>query len=109
MCVQFIFKPATYDEEFHRLDDLIDQYARSLPGFVKTETWAASATGLVNAVYYFRDQKSVALLARYPEHREAKGQVHRWYDGYRIIVSEIKATYGDRRLPDHAAKPEKPL
>jgi len=26
--------------------------------------------------------------------------VQRWYDGYRIVVSEITATYGDDRLPD---------
>jgi aminoglycoside phosphotransferase (APT) family kinase protein len=100
ICIQFIFKPGTYDDEFHRLDDLIDRYARSLPGFVKTETWNAPQTGMVNAVYYFGDKKSVALLARYPEHRQARGQVHRWYDGYRIVVSEVTATYGDARLPD---------
>jgi len=25
--------------------------------------------------------------------------VRRWYDGYRIVISEVKATYGDGRLP----------
>ena len=44
------------------------------------------------------DQKALAQLARYPQHREAKGQVQRWYNGYRILVTEIKATYGDGRL-----------
>ena len=38
-------------------------------------------------------------VAHYPHHREAKGQVRRWYDGYRIVISEVKATYGDGRLP----------
>lgn len=33
--------------------------------------------------------------ARFPEHRDAKGHVRRWYDGYRVVVSEIKAQYGD--------------
>jgi len=99
MCCQFIFKPGTYDDDFHRLDGEIDRYARSLPGFHKIETWQAPATGMVNAIYYFDDRKSVALLARYPQHREAKGQVRRWYDGYRIVISEVKATYGDGRLP----------
>jgi len=55
---------------------------------------------VVNAIYYFADKNSVAQLARFPRHREAKGQVQRWYDGYRIVVSEITATYGDDRLPD---------
>ena len=31
ICVQFIFKPGTYDEDFHRLDGQIDDYARTLP------------------------------------------------------------------------------
>lgn len=54
---------------------------------------------MVNAMYYFTDRKSVAQLGRFPTHREAKGQVHRWYDGYRIVVSGVRATYGDGRLP----------
>ena len=37
-----------------------------------------------------------------PEHREAKGQVRRWYDGYRIVVSEVTAIYGDGRLDQPA-------
>jgi hypothetical protein len=98
ICCQFIFKPAAYDDEFHRLDDQIDLHARGLPGFVKLEKWEAPEAGVVNAVYYFNDQKSVARLARFPQHREAKGKVHRWYDGYRIVVSEVTATYGDGRL-----------
>jgi hypothetical protein len=100
ICCQFIFKPSTYDDDFHRLDAQIDEYARSLTGFEKVETWHAPESGVVNAIYYFSDKAAVAQLARFPHHREAKGQVHRWYDGYRIIVSEITATYGDDRLSD---------
>lgn len=98
ICCQFIFKPGTYDEEFHRLDGLIDEYARALAGFIKTEKYLSPDGQVVNAVYYFADQESVAQLARFPQHREAKGQVQRWYDGYRIVVSEVTATYGDGRL-----------
>lgn len=25
--------------------------------------------------------------------------MHRWYDGYRIVVSEVKATNGDQGCP----------
>ena len=99
ICVQFIFKPGTYDDDFHRLDSQIDQYARSLPGFKKVETWQSSDGEIVNAVYYFEDRESLAQLSKFPLHREAQGQVSRWYDGYRIVVGEITATYGDGRLP----------
>ena len=98
ICCQFIFKPAAYDDEFHRLDEQIDRYARSLPGFEKLEKWEEPKSGVVNAIYYFTHQKSVVLLARFPQHREAKEKVHRWYDGYRIVISEVTATYGDGRL-----------
>ena len=99
ICCQFIFRPGTYDDDFHRLDREIEEFARSLPGFVRVETWTAPAEGMVNAIYYFTDTASVSRLARFPRHLEAKDQVHRWYDGYRIVVSEVTSTYGDDRLP----------
>lgn len=98
ICVQFIFKPGEYDEEFHRLDGEIDAFARSLPGFEKVEVWQSADGVLVNAIYYFADKASLAQLSRFPQHLEAKGQVQRWYDGYSIVVSEITTTYGDGRL-----------
>jgi hypothetical protein len=99
ICAQFIFQPGTYDDDFHRLDGQIDEYARSLPGFVKVETWYSADKKIVNAVYYFEDTKSLKQLSKFPVHREAQDQVNRWYDGYRIVVSDITATYGDDRLP----------
>ena len=98
ICAQFIFTPGTYDDDFHRLDRQIDEYARGLPGFVRSETWEARATGETNAIYYFEDKAALAALARFPQHREAKGEVARWYQAYRIVLSEVTATYGDRGL-----------
>ena len=101
---QFIFKPGTYDDDFHRLDGEIDAYARSLPGFLAVETWYSEDKTVVNASYYFEDRDSVRSLSRFPQHREAKGQYQRWYNGYQIVVSEISASYGDKRLP-HVTQP----
>lgn len=98
ICVQFIFKPGTYDDDFHRLDGQIDEYARSQPGFDHVELWQTTDGEIVNAVYYFTDRRALAALSRFPQHLQAKQQVSRWYDGYRIIVSDITATYGDGRL-----------
>lgn len=99
ICCQFIFKPGTYDDDFHRLDTEIDDYARSLPGFHRVEKWLSPEGDVVNAMYYFADRTSLRMLGRLTQHREAKGQVARWYDGYRIVVSDVSATYGDGRLP----------
>ena len=73
--------------------------ASGLPGFDRVEKWLSPEGDVVNAMYYFADRQSVAMLGRFPQHREAKGQVARWYDGYRIVVSDVRATYGDGRLP----------
>ena len=98
ICVQFIFKPGTYDDDFHRLDGQIDELARALPGFDRVETWQSADAETANAVYYFTDRQALTRLSSFPQHLEAKDQVHRWYDGYRIVISEITATYGDGRL-----------
>lgn len=98
MCCSFVFKPGNYDDDFHRLDGQIDAFARALPGFVKVETWNSPDGSVVNAMYFFEDKASVSALANFETHREAKGQVARWYDGYRVVVSEVTATYGDGRL-----------
>ena len=72
ICCQFIFKPGTYDEDFHRLDGQIDEFARALPGFERTETWFSEDRSVVNAVYYFADLQSVRELARFPQHRDPR-------------------------------------
>lgn len=107
ICCQFIFRPGTYDDDFYRLDQEIDAYARSLAGFDRVEKWLSPEGDVFNAIYYFTDRKSVAQLGRLPQHHEAKGQVHRWYDGYRIVVSDVRAIYGDGQLlaPPSAPRP----
>jgi hypothetical protein len=95
---QFIFQPGEYDEDFHRLDGQIDAFARALPGFVRSQTWNSPDGAVVNASYYFDSMAAVKELSSFPQHLEAKAQYQRWYDGYQIIVSEIRATYGDDRL-----------
>jgi hypothetical protein len=98
ICCSFVFRPGRYDEEFHRLDTDIEQFARALDGFDRIETWQSADGTLVNAMYYFADMRAVHQLAGYATHLQAKGQVDRWYDGYRVIVSEVTATYGNDRL-----------
>lgn len=95
ICCQFIFTPGVYDDEFHKLDDQIDAYARSLPGFQHIEEWQSKDGQIKNAIYYFSDRGALSDLARFPQHIEAKANVGRWYHSYRIVVSEVTASYGD--------------
>jgi len=104
ICCQFIFRPGTYDDEFHALDDAVAVFARSLPGFMDVERWQSPDGSIINAAYYFRDLAPVRELSQFPEHLTAKSRQAQWYDGYRIVVSEVVANYGDGRLPHVTAQ-----
>ena len=95
----FIFKPGTYDDEFHRLNDLIDQAANATSGYLGAETWQSPDGSCLNAIYYWESLESLKEFAKNPHHLEAKKQYSRWYDGYHIVVSEIIRSYGDDTLP----------
>lgn len=95
----FIFKPGKYDEEFHRLDTSIDDYAKSLEGYIGVDRWFSEDGTVTNSIYYWRDMESVSLFARFPDHLEAKEHYARWYDGYHIVISDVTASYGDGRIP----------
>ena len=95
---QFIFRPGAYDARFHELDGQIDAFAASLPGFIGVETWQSADGAVKNACYYFADMAAVRELSQFASHQEAKAEYQRWYDGYQIVVSEVRASYGDGRL-----------
>jgi heme-degrading monooxygenase HmoA len=92
---QFIFKPGTYDDEFHRLDAEIEAYVATIPGFLGAEKWVSFDGQTKNSMYYFETMDAMFQLSRFDAHREAKGKYKNWYDGYQIVVSEIKKSYGD--------------
>ena len=114
ICCQFIFKPGVYDDDFHRLDGQIDQFARSLPGFEKVEDWRSPDGQVVNAVYYFADRESVAQTRPLPSthggeepgsavvrrlsHRGQRGHRELWR---RAVAGMTAQTHGSlcRRLP----------
>jgi heme-degrading monooxygenase HmoA len=95
---QFIFKPGTYDQEFHRLNDLIDEVAKSLPGFVGAESWVSSDGSTRNASYYWSNLEDLKTFSRHPRHLEAKRQYTRWYEGFQIVISQVLQSYGDGGL-----------
>lgn len=91
----FIFRPGTYDDEFHRLNALIDAAAKSNPGYIGAETWRSVDGKTVNATYYWKSLDALQKFSRHPKHLEAKKQYSRWYDGYHIVISEVLKSYGD--------------
>lgn len=101
IAAQFIFEPGDYDDEFHTLDASIDEEAKSLPGFIGIDKWVSEDGARINVIYYFDDMSSVTKLGRIDDHRNAKKKVDRWYKGYRVVITEVTATYGT--LPHLAA------
>ncbi|MFM6974700.1 MAG: antibiotic biosynthesis monooxygenase family protein [Agromyces sp.] len=101
---QFIFQPGTYDDEFQRLDDAIEEYAQAMPGYIGVDRWGSDDGVRRNSIYYFADEATVREFSKVSEHLEAKKHYRKWYDGYQIIVSEVLASYGDGRL-EHILAP----
>jgi heme-degrading monooxygenase HmoA len=94
ICCSFIFQAGEYDEEFHRLDNAIDIYAKALDGYIKVEKWFSSDKKTQNSMYYFTDMQTVEKLANLPAHLKAKEEVDRWYIDYEVEVYEVLKTYG---------------
>ena len=94
----FMFIPGELDAEFYALDGAIDDFARSLEGFVGVDRWFSEDGTTRNSVYYFREMETVTTFSNFPEHLEAKTKYARWYEGYQVVISEVTAHYGDGRL-----------
>ena len=94
----FIFRPGTYDDEFHRLNNLIDAAAKSTDGYLGAETWQSADGKTINATYYWESLDALQEFSRNRNHLEAKKQVSRWYDGYHIVISEVLRSYGDNSI-----------
>ena len=94
-----MFIPGNLDDEFYALDKVIDDYARSLEGFVGVDRWWSKDSTAKNVVYFFTDHETVTTFAKFPEHVRAKKDYATWYEGYQVNISEVTATYGDGKMP----------
>jgi hypothetical protein len=62
---QFIFKPGTYDDEFHRLDAEIEAYVAPIPGFLGVEKWVSFDGQTKNSMYCFETMDAMFQLSRF--------------------------------------------
>lgn len=100
ICASFIWEPGTYDDEFHRLNDLIQKVADDSAGYIGVDGWVSKDGKRKCANYFWKDMESLQMFAQHPTHLEAKREYARWYNGYQIIISEVTRTYGDGQLGD---------
>jgi heme-degrading monooxygenase HmoA len=90
----FIFAKKQFDDEFHRLDELIAAAAKGTPGYLGEESWENTATGLVSNVYYWSSLEALRALMEHPSHLQAKAAHANWLAGYRVVIAEVMRTYG---------------
>ena len=73
----FIFKPGTYDDEFHRLNKMINAAANATDGFLGTENWRSFDGKTLNATYYWESLEALKEFSGNENHLEAKKQYSR--------------------------------
>jgi heme-degrading monooxygenase HmoA len=94
----FIFAKRQYDDAFHRLDQMIAEVAKEIPGYLGEEAWENPDTGLISNVYYWETLEALQQLIAHPRHLEAKARQGDWLAGYQVVISEVIRTYGDGGL-----------
>lgn len=94
----FTFAKGQYDGEFHALDEVIAQLAKSVPGYLGEESWENHQTGLISNVYYWESLEALQTLMKHPEHQKAKQLQSRWLNGYQVVIAQVVRTYGDNRI-----------
>ncbi len=94
----FIFTTIKTDEEFLRLDALIDKVANATVGYIGKEIWVSEDGKKRNSVYFWETREALEEFAKHPTHLEAKRQYKKWYGGFNIVISEIQKSYGDGAL-----------
>jgi hypothetical protein len=96
--ISLIFRPGTYDDDYDRLDAAISGIAAETEGYLGSEGWISKDGKTKSAVYYWSDLKHLRDFAQHVTHQEAKSQFPRWFEGYQVVVAEIRSVYGDGRL-----------
>lgn len=94
----FVFAKKQFDDEFHRLDAMVAEAARAIPGYLGEESWENAATGLVSNVYYWSSLEAMRALMEHPAHLRAKAAQANWLAGYRVVVAKVMRVYGSGDL-----------
>ncbi len=97
-CATFIFKKGNFNEEFHRLDKLIADFARATQGYIGEESYENAENGQIINLYYWNDPAGLRALMQNQDHRQAKQQQARWLNGYQVIVSKVLAAYNNGKF-----------
>ncbi|TGL65054.1 hypothetical protein [Leptospira jelokensis] len=94
----FIFKQKFTDQEFETLDHSIETFVTNHPEYLGRDQWANEEKGILAVVYYFETEKGLDALKVFSDHKSAKSNYNKWYEGYQVIVSNVLQSYGDGKM-----------
>ena len=100
----FIYQAGEYNDDFHALNDAIDQIARASDGFLAAESWVSADGATRNATYYWADLETLKAFSSHPKHLDAKRQYQRWYSGFHVVISQVIRSYGDGAIQHVTAR-----
>ena len=105
----FTFAKREFDDEFHALDNVIAQIAKSIPGYLGEESWENPSSGLISNVYYWESMESLQALMAHPAHIAAKQRQAQWLKGYQVVIAQVLGSYGDKGIAHPLAHVTLPL
>lgn len=91
----FTFAKREFDDDFHAVDQLIAQVAKSIPGYLGEESWENASSGLFCNVYYWQSMSALQQLIEHPAHVSAKQRQGKWLNGYHVTIAQVVSSYGD--------------
>lgn len=94
----FIFRLKNRDQEFERLNDIIDQVANSNSGFLGKEGWLNNEENKRSVVYYWDSLDALKRFSIHPDHQKAKQNYKKWYSGFEVIISKVLTFKSDDGL-----------
>lgn len=94
----FVFRIKNSNSEFERLNDLIDQAAKTNSGFLGKERWSNSDENKQSVIYYWKGEESLKKFSKHPIHQKAKQNYTKWYEGYEITIAELRTFKSDQGL-----------
>ncbi len=94
----FMVEIASYDEEFHRLNNRIIEIAESHPGYLGRESWIDGQRNVV--ILYWKTLDDLREFGMHPDHLRAKARYRSWYSGYKVVIAQVLREYGDGDYPE---------
>lgn len=90
----FRYRPGSYDEEFHELNDAVQAAAEGTDGYLGKRSWESPDGEEVLVNYRWGSLDALEEFATHDDHLAAKRRWQEWYDGYDVTVMEVADSYG---------------